>query len=64
MKIVVGKYQVAQTLPSVHTGSQASGLFTFQLISKNILEQAPFVFWLVLTETLQKQLSKLSILFK
>lgn len=64
LKLVVGKYQVAQTLPSAHIGSQASGLFTFLLITENILEQAHFVFWIMLREMLQKLLSKLSIQFK
>lgn len=42
-KLVMGKYQVAQTLPLVHVGSHAPALFTLLLISKNILEQAHFV---------------------
>lgn len=44
LKLVVGKYQGAQTLPSAHVCSQASGIFAFLLISKNILEWAHFVF--------------------
>jgi len=44
LKLAMGKYQVPQTLPSAHTGRQASVLFIFLLISKNILEQAHLVF--------------------
>lgn len=44
LKLVMSKYQVAQTLPSAHIGRQTSGLFMFLLTSKNMLEQAHVVF--------------------
>lgn len=39
-KLVLSKYQVAQTLPLVYVSSQVSWFFTLLLISKNVLEQA------------------------
>lgn len=44
LKAVVGKHQVAQTLLSAYTGSQASRLLTCLLITKNTLEPVHFMF--------------------
>lgn len=59
LKAVVGKHQVAQTLPTAYIGSQASGLLTCLIITKNFLEQGHFMFWIIIAEILQKLLSKL-----